>query len=274
MAITTLDGYIAAAKQKIPFTKVAARTTVATQWFSLIDVAGQPGAGTLAVGNTANGLVPNDSTAGYPVINAFGGANLGYLSIVEFGNSVACRMSIIDRLFHAGAYAFNQASPTTLASQPSYASRVPGAPDYSGLELWLEVVTAFVTGNNWSASISYTNQAGTAGRTATIPANNAAALTLGRMIQFSLQAGDSGVQSIQSVSVSNGVTAMTAGTFNILVARPLWSGRIMVSNDADTHGLDKTGMPQVYTDSALQVLVAADSVSGGVPDLLFEIVNG
>ena len=48
----------------------------------------------------------------------------------------------------------------------------------------------------------------------------AAALTLGKMFQLPLQAGDSGVQKIESVVVTNGTTAMTAGNFNVLVLRP------------------------------------------------------
>ena len=93
MAITTLDGYIASAKQRIHWVKTAARTTVAAQPFSLFDIAGNPGAGSLAAGNTANGVVPTNAIAGYPVINAFGGGATGYLSKMEFGSTVACRIA-------------------------------------------------------------------------------------------------------------------------------------------------------------------------------------
>jgi hypothetical protein len=264
MAITTLDGYIAAAKQNAVFVKTAARTSIAATWFSIFDLAGNPGAGTLNVGNTANGLVPTDATAGFPVINAFGGGT-GYLSVVDFGNTIACRMLLYDRLFHAGAYAFN--ANTTLATQPSYSSRVPSGTDFTNTQIWIECVTAFT--GNMSVAVTYTNQAGTAARTTGTVATGTAP-TLGRMIQLPLQAGDSGVQKIESVVG----TVATVGTFNVLVIRPLWSGRVRLANDGDVHALDKTGMPIVWTDSALQVAVNADSTSTGIPELNIEIVNG
>jgi hypothetical protein len=265
MAITSLDLFIASAKQKIPYTKTASRTTTSTAWYSLWDLAGQPGAGTLAVGNTANGLVPTDATAGAPAINAFGGGATGYLSIVDYSANVAGRLALYDRLFHAGAYAFNAA--TTLATQPSISGRIPGGTDYNGLEIWFECVTAF-TGNP-TITITYTNQSGTTGRSTGAVAFGLAP-TLGRMMIFPLQAGDSGVQKIESVTA----TVATVGTFNILIMRPLWTGRVQVANSQDVHGLDRTGMPVIFDTSCLQLIVNEDGTTSGIPDLLIDIVNG
>lgn len=265
MAITTLDQYIAAASQRVTLCRTASRTSVAAIPFGVFDLAGNPGAGTLAVGNTANGIVPTDATAGYPVINAFGAGNAGYLAGVQFGSSVACRMTLFDTLFAAGAFAFN--ANVTLASQPSFASRVLGGNDFTNTEIWIEAVTAF-TGNQ-SIAVTYTNQYGVTGRTTGTIATGVAPI-VGRMLRLPLQAGDTGVQKIESV-VS---TVSTAGTFNLYVMRRLWSGRVRVANDGDAHDFLKTGMPQLFADSALRLVVAADSTSTGVPELQLEIVNG
>jgi len=273
MAITSFDGFIASAKQYLSFMKTAARTTVATGWFSLFDVAGNPGAGVLAGTSTTAGVVPTDATAGCPTIDAFGGGATGYLAQVDFGCSVACRMKIFDMVFKAGAYGF-AAGTTTLSAQPSYSSRMPGG-SYGDTKIWIEVSTAFVTGTAWQVTVTYTNQAGTTGRSTVITAAMAAAaLTLGRMYQLALQSGDTGVQKIESVVVTNGGTAMTAGAFNVLVLRPLWSGRMRSANDGDVHDLAKTGMPVLFADSALVVALAADSTSTGIPELEFVIANG
>lgn len=261
MAIASLNDYIASAKQRVQWVKTTTRTTIAAAWFSLFDIAGAPGAGTLAGSSTAAGVVPTDATAGCPAITFSTGT--GYLSKVEYGSSVAGRLAVFDMLFKAGAYAFNAA--TSLASQPSYSSRIPGA-DYSGLEIWIECVTAF-TGNP-SIAVTYTNQAGVAGRTTGTIATGIAP-TLGRMLQLPLQAGDTGVQKIESVTA----TVATVGTFNVLVMRPLWSGRVKIANDGDVHDMLRTGMPQVYTDSAIVVLICADSTSSGVPELSMEIAS-
>lgn len=272
MAITTFDGFIASAKQYLSLAKTASRTAVATGWFSVFDLAGKPGAGTLAGTSTAAGVVPTDATAGCPTIDAFGGGAVGYLAQVDFGSSVACRMKLFDMVFKAGAYGF-AAGTTTLAAQPSYVSRMLGG-NYGDTQIWIEVSTAFVTGTAWQVQVTYTNQSGVAGRTGIIlPATAAAGLTLGRMYQLALQAGDTGVQKIESVIVTNGGTAMTAGAFNVLVLRPLWSGRCRIANDGDVHDLAKTGMPVLFSDSALVLAISADSTATGIPELEMVIAN-
>jgi hypothetical protein len=261
MAITSKDGYIGAAKQEIRIGKTTTRTTVAAIPFSMFDVAGFPGSGTLSSGNTANGVVPTDATAGYPTVNAV--SVTGYLTRIEFGSTVACRLALFDRLFGCGAYAFN--ADTTLASQPSFASRVP-ATDYKGLELWAEAVTAF-TGNP-SFQVNYLDEGAAAGDTGVVASG--AALIVGRMLRIPLAAGDNGISQITRVRG----TVATAGTFNIWVMRRLWSGRIISANDGDVHDLFRTGMPQIYGDSALFLQVIADSTSSGLPEITAELADG
>lgn len=272
MSITSLNDLIVSAKQKVTYQKTANRTTVANITFSLFDIAGNPGAGTLAIGNTANGTKPDDSVAGYPTINAFGGGAVGYIGNVELTNSVASTITLFDRLFAVGAIAFTGAT-TTLSSQPSILGRCPDGAGY-GNQIWVEVVTAFVTGNNWQVQVTYTNSAGVAARTSIISIAQATAnLTLGKCFQLALQAGDSGVQKIESVIVTNGATAMTVGTFNVMILRPLWMGRINQANTGVKDDYSKVGLPIIYTDSALYPLIATDSNSSGIPYMNIDIYN-
>lgn len=266
MSITTRDQYFAAlaSAQPLQWHKSGARTTVAGIWFSLFDVAGQTGAGVLAGTSLAAGVVPDDTVAGFPAINAFGGGNTGYVLGVDFSSSVACRLRFFDCLWKGGAYAFN--ATQTLAAQPSYAARIPNA-DYSGTQIWLETVTAF-TGNQ-SIAVTYTNQAGVAGRTTGTVATGVAP-TVGRMLQLPLQAGDTGVQKIESVTS----TVATVGTFNVLVLRPLKSMRVRSVNDGGNLGPDLTGMVQLFDTSAIFCMVATDSTASGVPEATLLIGNG
>lgn len=261
MAITTLDGWIAAVKQNLTFYKSALATTLAGIPYTVFDLAGNPGGGALAAGNTANGIVPTDALAGYPIINALSGT--GYLSGVDYSSTVACRIALFDRLFSCGAYAFN--ANTTLVTQPSYSARVPSA-NYSGLQLWIEAVTAF-TGSP-SFQINYLDQAGNAGDTGVIASG--AALTIRRMFQMPLAAGDNGIQQIVQVRG----TVATAGTFNVNVLRPLWTGRVPLANSGDVHDMLRTGFPVIYADSALFVVIYADSTSSGLPYMNIEIADG
>jgi hypothetical protein len=274
MAIATYNDYIGAPKQRSRFVKTASKTLVSTGWFSLLDTAGDPGAGTINPGNTANGLVPTSSTGGFPTINAFGASALGYITNIQAGWNIAGRLMLVDRLFHAGQYAFT-AGTTTLATQPSYSGRVPGGTDFTGCEIWIEVTVAFVTGTAWQVQVTYTNQAGTAARSSIIlPATAAAGLTQGRMYQLGLQAGDTGVQKIESVIVTNGGTAMTAGNFNVLVLRPLVHLRIDGANMGKEKDFLSLGGPQMFATSALQWLVNGDGSTSGIPEILMEISNG
>ena len=263
MAIASFDQAIAAAKQYLSVAKTAVRPSIAASWFSVFDLAGNPGAGVLAGTSTAAGVVPTDATAGCPTIGAFGASALGYLWQLEYGCSVACRLKLFDMVFKAGAYAFNAAQ--ALTGQPSYASRMPGG-SYSDTQIWIEAVTAFT--GNLTVTITYTNQSGVTGRTATLATGTA--LTVGRLMQVPLQAGDTGVLAITNVAG----TVATAGTFNVLVLRPLWSGRCRTANDGDVHDFTKTGMPQVFADSALFLAVAADSTSTGIPEIELVVANG
>ncbi len=262
--ITTLDEYIAAVKQRLVYYKSASRTSVANIPFSVFDQAGNPGAGTLSAGNTANGIVPNDGTNGYPIIGAFGVGNKGYISKVEYSNTILCNLLLYDTIFSAGAYAFN--ADVTLASQPSFSGRVPGGNDYKGLELWIEAVTAF-TGNQ-TVQINYLDQDGNAGDTGAIATG--VAPIVGRMLQLSLAAGDNGIQRIDRVRSS----VATVGTFNVHVLRPLWSNRIILANYSGLDDLLKTGLPEIFEDSALRLIVQADSTATGLPRLNIEVANG
>jgi len=73
-----------------------------------------------------------------------------------------------------------------------------------------------------NSTISYTNSAGTAGRTATLtatdPNNFPATPVIGTVVWFELQDGDVGVQSIQSVTLN---TTLTSGTASVFIARRL-----------------------------------------------------
>lgn len=265
MAIVTYDGFVASDKQYIAQVKTSGRAAIATAWFSVFDLAGNPGAGVLAGSSTAAGVVPTDATPGCPTINTFGGGAIGHLAQIDYGSSVACRIKLFDMLFKAGAYAFN--ANVTLAAQPSYSSRVPGGTDFTETQIWLEAVTAFT--GNLSVAVTYTNQSGTSGRTTGTVALGLAP-TVGRMIQLPLQSGDTGIQKIDSVVA----TVSTVGTFNILVLRPIWSGRVRTANDGDVHDLSKTAMPIVHDNSAIIMAIAPDLTNTGVPEIEYVIANG
>jgi hypothetical protein len=265
MAITTLDQFIAATRQRVIFNKTQTQTSVALQPCSVFDRNGAPGAGVLAGTSTTTGVVPTDATAGCPTINTFGGGNTGYVARIEANNSVICRMSLFDCLWKGGAYAFNV--NTSGNSPTSFSSRVPGGTNFTGLELWYEQATAGTLVQN--VNVTYINQDGTTGRsTGTVAAP--AAMIISRMFQLPLQAGDKGIQGITGVVGS----VASAGTFNLLIMRPIAEVRIKVANEGVVQDMFATGMPVIYDTSALMNIVTADSTSSGLAEFTVDIING
>jgi hypothetical protein len=268
MAITSGDGYIASTKQIIPFTKTGAVTTVALTRFGTFAAAGTPTAGTLAMTTALTGAVPDDTVAGYPLLNAFGGAATGYLTRVQYNSSVTGRMELWDKLFGINV-SLTALATTTLSGQISYSGRIPNS-SYAGLRIFMEVTTA-ISNTATTVTVTYTNQSGATGHT-TVATAGLNSYTASRWLEITLQAGDYGVQKIESVIV--GGTVATAGAVNILVVRPLWSNRVPLANGGGLDGIDRTGMPIVFATSALTLTCIPDATSTGVPDLNIEIANG
>lgn len=264
MAITTLDGLLAAAKQRIIISKTASATAVAVQAQSVFAQAGNPGAGTLAGTSTTTGVKPDDATAGCQPVNAFGGGATGYISRLEFNSSVACRIQLYDMLAKYGAYAFN--ASTTGNTPVNISSRVPGGTDYTGLELWFEQVTAGTLVQN--VAVTYNDNAAVSRATGTIAAP--AAMILGRMFQLPLAAGQIGIRGITGVVGS----VASAGTFNLLIMRALGEARIRVANDGQVQDALGTGMPIIFADSALVIIVTPDSTATGLPEAIIDVSNG
>lgn len=80
-----------------------------------------------------------------------------------------------------------------------------------------------------TATVSYTNEAGTPGRTSTaVPFGAVGFREVGSLIRIPLQAGDTGIQSVESVKLA--ATTGTIGNFGVLLYRPL---AMMFVNDVE-----------------------------------------
>lgn len=276
MAITTADQFFTAAVQPILIRKASIGTSGSNaNDMSTWGVGNIPPAGTLAVGNTTTGVLFDDTYTGAPAINAFGSGATGYISQTKYKNTVEGVVVLYDRLWGAGDISLVTTATTTFSSQPSYAGRLPGGNDYGNLEIMLETVTVSSAGTGPTVTVNYTNEAGTTGRTtvAIVTTNftgtNAAA---GRVIRLPLQAGDKGVQKIESISVTAGT--LTAGTANVIVARKLASFELRAVNALDVQTYDALGMPQVFDTSCLWTVAQGTATATGGFSLQLDIING
>lgn len=277
MAITTLDGYLAAFKHHLQMGKTNSVTTVAGVFSSVFDRAGFPTAGALSPGNTTTGLVPTDATTGFPSIAAFQGGAKGYLSRVEAQWNVAGSLALFDVLFWAGQTLIPTSGTTTvtLSTQPSFAGRVPFASDgatrnYQGeTELWLWSSVAW---SNHAHTVSVTYD-GPGGNNLTTPTVSTQNRPINTMIRIPWATADAigGISNVDSYAV-NGI-ASAAGQVVLLVLRRLWTGRV-VANTLAVAGPDLTGMPEVFDTSALLLAVLPESTSSALPNVFIEIAEG
>lgn len=269
MAITTADGWFASGKQKILIYKPSI-TTVANVPYSLFGAAGNPGAGTLAVGNTSSGVLFDDTYAGAPVVTAFSSGATGYLSAGRYKNSVLASAVLYDRLWGAGAVSLTSLATTNFTSQPSYTGRLPGGTDYSNLEILIELTTT-VSATATTITVGYTNESGTGSRT-TASSGSLSGFTTPRVVPLSLQAGDKGVQKVDSVTV--GGTVASAGAFNVIVARRLATFDVRAANGMDIQGWDVIGGPQVWDTTCFWPTIISDGTASGIVYLDLDVING
>ncbi len=273
MTISSLGDYALSLKQTVLFNRkslgIAAGTPVA---YSSWQQSGFPSAGGTP-GNTANGLVPTNLTAGAAAIMPFGGT--GYITSARGSATAIASPSMIvvyDRLFHCGPYVAGSGT-TNLTAQPSFSSRIPGGTDYTGLVMFVE--TGTVAGCPTSVVITYTDQAGNTGHsTPSVNTPFAGSNTLASA-RVALASGDSGVRKIESVTPTGG---SGSGSLVIVIARPLIAipvlahGNVNFVSPEAIQPLDQTGMPQVWSDSCLYLMGNCDAQNISV-DVSLEIAS-
>lgn len=259
MGINSAADMRSAARQTITIYKSSGQ--VATPlWQSSWMNGGLPGSGGSSLGVTTSGAVPVSGDTGVPDINPLSGTSK-ILSVDMSGMSLVAgfRILLYDRLFHAGTYAYN-AGTVSLTSQPSFGSRLPGG-SYAGTMMFVEAPSNL--NGSPVVTVTYTNQSGTPGQSTSVSVPT----TAGIATPIPFASGDCGVQKIESVSMSG---ATSAGSYNVVVARPLWVGRVDALANA-LFKLDGANLPDVYQDSALACLMRSDTSSGPAYDLRIEI---
>lgn len=238
MSVTTLDQVVAGFQPTRFFSKAVTPTLVAGRPASLWGLGGIPGAGSFD--NTLNGVTLSSSSAQVagqlPHVDP--GSGLAYVAQLMATASQAGILLVLDRLWHNGNISATSTSPQSITS-PTWPARDDNAStNGTGVLLALEVSAATGAGTP-TITISYTNQAGTSGRTATnIIATNASSAA-GALYFIGLQAGDTGVRSVQSITLSQ---TWTSGTINLVAYRVLGAvgiatGGIPAKEDAVTLGM-------------------------------------
>jgi hypothetical protein len=265
MAIQSMDALVAALPgQHFHLYKTTAATVVAANWHTLWDRPGRPGPGTLSIGNTTSGVIPTQATVGALTFTNAAGGQKTYLGRLSATSSVVCTIELYDRVWHAGSFSCAALTTFTLTGQPALTRFTTG----EDVEIWLEINTAMAASAT-TVTVTYTNSQGVAGRTSGV--NTLTSFITGRMVPCALQAGDTGVQKIESVIVG-GVT--NTGTFNVVLVKALAEVMVTVASGGavvDPLGL---GLPEIPADACLALMAVSNTTNSGVPNIALNIVTG
>lgn len=254
--ITTMDGLVAAIATAQPVkTYEASITTVAGDFFSLWTAAGNPGAG--ATPASGAGVAPTSATAGAIPWTNPSGANTAYLARFGAYSTEIGTFVLADRLVHTSGLSGTVATAQTVDSAAITRNYTSGTAYAEGL--WLEVYSALGS-TACTATVSYTNQAGTSGQsgTASIPAS----AKVGFLAPVSLASGDYGVQSVQSVTLS--VSTGTAGNFGVTLTWDICSVPVLVIGTGNILDYAGLGLPIIQPSACLAYKVLCETTSSGI----------
>jgi hypothetical protein len=265
MAITTVDGIVAGLVPPVTIQKATSTGTAAGEWQGLQALAGNPGAWTLGSPGL-NGANLTQSTLGgaLPYTNpSSGNGYLAQLSIALGANMTA--FMLYDVLWYNTGIGITTTTAQSITT-PTFNSRcVPASgstPDAlgGGLEAWLYCSANCGNGSVSNTTFAYTNQAGTGSRSAGLVTNFPASAKAGQITPFALQAGDTGIRSIQSITLG---TSYVSGTVNLLVVRRLAQVFFPAASVGGVYDFADLGLPRIYDSSALYGAVLLSGTAAG-----------
>jgi len=215
MAITTLDGALAGMRAPENLLKVGATMEAVGVHHSFMYTSGRPGAGA-AGGQGLGGAALTSKTGQIPWTNP--GAGNSYLARFEAAASTVGTLLLLDRLWENDTIAETTTTGQTINSAAFPARDSAGSTNGAGIMVAIEVSTATTNaGAITNTTLTYTNQAGTGSRTATMGSFPATAVA-GTFVQFQLAAGDTGVRSIQTLTLG---TSYGGGAIHLVAYRVL-----------------------------------------------------
>lgn len=248
MAITTLDGVIAGMRAPAQFLKVGAAMEAVGVHHSFFYTSGIPGAAVAPSPGIA-GAALTTYAGQIPFTNPVSGNT--YLARLQTSASVVGCLRLFDRLWHNSGIAVTTTTAQTVNSAAWPARDKTGTTNGDGIQIGIEVSTATTNaGAITNTTMSYTNQAGTAGKTATIASFPATAVA-GTFVPFQLAAGDTGVRSIQTITLG---TSYGGGAIHLVAYRELARLECVVVNTGNSIDALTSGFVRMY-DNTVPFLV-------------------
>lgn len=255
MAITTIDGAIAGMKPPEYFAKAVSGTLVAGRPMNLNYLAGVPGAMAAPSSPGVGGVALTSYAGQIPIPAASGNTHLARFSGVSSAQGGI--LMLCDRLWHNNALSVTTTGAQTVNSAAWPARDKNASTDGVGVYIGLEISAATGAGAA-TPTISYTNDANASGKTGSMQVTYAASSITGTFYPFTLAAGDTGVRSIQSVTLS---VSMTSGSISLVAYRPLAQIELSAAGIPNAVDALTSGMPRLYDNTVPFLLYIPQTTS-------------
>lgn len=236
----------------IPINKVGTATEGTAYWYSFGKDAGFTGAwspGTPGLnGRATDGTTAADNGS----LTLWTPTGSLYITETAATTTTLCTIMLADVVWVNTGLVVTTTTAQAITSPTFPARDLNGSTDGEGYVIGLLTTTANTNAAAiTNSTVSYTNSAGTAGRTATLLAVAGDQIpptpVIGNVVWFQLAAGDKGVRSIQSVTLG---TSLTAGAVSLIVARPLTVLSCTQVNVATPRNYSDPGI-RLYTGSVI-----------------------
>lgn len=212
--------------RNVPFMKTSTGADTIGYWYCTSKDAGYPGAWAPGVpgvnGRVTDGTVAADYGC-IPIPNAVTGSN--YLTALELASSVAHTSDFFDVLWVNSGLSLTTLSTVQAITTPTLPARdVNGTTDGEGCTIGLLFTAAStLAAVNALSQVTYTNSKGVGSRIASQSAVQGSQVPatplIGTIVWYNLQAGDTGVRSIQGFNI--GATSWLTGSVSLFISRDI-----------------------------------------------------
>ena len=247
----------------IPFMKTGTAAKAAGTWYCTSKDAGYPGAwapGTPGINGRATDGTASADYGCIPITNASAGNN--YLTALDMQASVNHTHDFFDCLWVNSGIVVTTTTAQAITTPTLPARDVNGTTYGEGCGIALLFVAAATNAAAISnATVSYTNSKGVSGRTARLTTATGSAIpatpVIGTMIWFSLDAGDTGVRSIQSITLG---TSLVTGTVSLMITRDICTIGTTIVNVAAAKTIGSPGI-KLYNGTCLLHNIVASATT-------------
>lgn len=247
----------------VPFMKTGTAADTAGYWYCTSKDGGFPGAwapGTPGInGRATSGTTSNDNGC-IPIKNPAVGAN--YLTELQMAASVNHSHLFFDCLWVNSGIVVTTTTAQAITTPTLPPRDVNGTTNGEGCMIAMLTTTANTNAAVISnTTISYTNSDGVSGRAATLSAIAGSQIpatpVIGTIVWFNLQAGDKGVQSIQSITLG---TSLGGGAVSLMICRDIATIGTNVVNVSAQKVVGAPGI-RLYNDTCLLHCVLASATT-------------